>query len=103
FEGEYLSIEIEAFEKYPALDNYGFVLDKKAKRMRVPCTQGLLAYFKRHAVEYSRETESCEPSEGFIEDDEKRQQFDAVKRWFYQDWARLEPKLRTSIVEGISV
>jgi hypothetical protein len=30
-------------------------------------------------------------------------QFDAVKRWFEDDWRRIEPKLRTSIVEGISV
>ena len=28
---------------------------------------------------------------------------EAVKRWFYNDWRRIEPKLRTSIVEGISV
>src|SRR5207248_2578358 len=31
------------------------------------------------------------------------EQFEAVKRWFYQDWLRMEPRLRTSIVEGISV
>jgi len=30
-------------------------------------------------------------------------QLDAVKRWFNDDWRRIEPKLRTSIVEGISV
>ena len=29
--------------------------------------------------------------------------FEAVKRWFDDDWTRIEPKLRTSIVEGISV
>jgi hypothetical protein len=34
---------------------------------------------------------------------EKRAQFEAVKRWFEDDWMRIEPKLRTSIVEGISV
>ena len=28
---------------------------------------------------------------------------DGVKRWFYHDWKRIESKLRTSIVEGISV
>jgi hypothetical protein len=33
----------------------------------------------------------------------KRAQFEAVKRWFEDDWMRIEPKLRTSIVEGISV
>src|SRR6266851_3973357 len=27
----------------------------------------------------------------------------ATKRWFNDDWRRIEPKLRTSIVEGISV
>ncbi len=26
-----------------------------------------------------------------------------MKRWFYHDWKRIEPRLRTSIVEGISV
>ena len=29
--------------------------------------------------------------------------FEAVKRWFDDDWMRMEAKLRTSIVEGISV
>lgn len=33
----------------------------------------------------------------------KQAQFEAVKRWFENDWMRIEPKLRTSIVEGISV
>jgi hypothetical protein len=33
----------------------------------------------------------------------KREQLKAVKRWFHHDWWRIEPKLRTSIVEGISV
>ena len=33
----------------------------------------------------------------------KREQFDAVKRWFNHDWTRIDLKLRTSIVEGISV
>lgn len=34
---------------------------------------------------------------------EKLAQFEAVKRWFEDDWTRIEPKLRTSIIEGISV
>jgi len=36
-------------------------------------------------------------------DPEKLDQLQAVKRWFDEDWRRIEPKLRTSIVEGISV
>ena len=34
---------------------------------------------------------------------DKREQLEALRRWFYDDWHRIEPKLRTSIVEGISV
>jgi hypothetical protein len=33
----------------------------------------------------------------------KQEILEAVKRWFYNDWRRIENKLRTSIVEGISV
>src|SRR5690606_16714572 len=31
------------------------------------------------------------------------EQFQAVERWFYHDWMSIDAKLRTSIVEGISV
>src|SRR5439155_24413261 len=33
----------------------------------------------------------------------RQDQFAAVKRWFNHDWTRIDLKLRTSIVEGISV
>ena len=36
-------------------------------------------------------------------DADKRARFEAVQRWFEDDWMRIEPKLRTSIVEGVSV
>src|SRR5262249_42689107 len=32
---------------------------------------------------------------------DKVAQFEAVKRWFEDDWMRIEPKLRTSIIEAI--
>jgi hypothetical protein len=34
---------------------------------------------------------------------DRHARFESVKRWFNDDWMRIEPKLRTSIVEGISV
>jgi hypothetical protein len=46
------------------------------------------------------QTEEVQPSPT---ETRKQQQFDAVKRWFEDDWMRIDPKLRTSIVEGISV
>src|SRR5207244_2093746 len=42
-------------------------------------------------------------SDASVWTDEKRQQFEAIKRWFYHDWRRLDTRLRTSVVEGISV
>jgi hypothetical protein len=45
-------------------------------------------------------TESVRPTQGLAD---KVAQFEAVKRWFEDDWMRIEPKLRTSIIEGISV
>jgi hypothetical protein len=38
-----------------------------------------------------------------LADTHRWEQFQAVKRWFHHDWMRIEAKLRTSIVEGISV
>ncbi len=32
-----------------------------------------------------------------------REQFEAVELWYREEWLRLEPRLRTSIVEGIAV
>jgi hypothetical protein len=43
------------------------------------------------------------PAPGPAFDNDRREQFEAVKRWFHDDWMRIEDKLRTSIVEGISV
>jgi hypothetical protein len=45
-------------------------------------------------------TENVKSAQGLAD---KVAQFEAVKRWFEDDWMRIEPKLRTSIIEGISV
>src|SRR5712664_4239284 len=105
FEQQYLSIDIETFGDHPALDGHAFVLDKQAKRLRAPATDGLRSYLVSNGITFTCETESGQvtSTSQVIRDPKKRQQFEAVKRWFYQDWARIEPKLRTSIIEGISV
>ena len=33
----------------------------------------------------------------------RAERLDAVRRWYRQDWTKLDPKLQTSIVEGLSV
>jgi hypothetical protein len=52
------------------------------------------------AAEIPFQITDVEPTAG---EGDKAAQFEAVKRWFEDDWMRIEPKLRTSIVEGISV
>lgn len=104
FQAEYILVEIELFEGHPTLDNHGFVLDRESKRMKAPHTPELLSYLNANGLRYDVQAESgMAETAGRIRDDRKKEQFAAVKRWFYQDWVRIEPKLRTSIVEGISV
>jgi hypothetical protein len=90
----------DEYLKYPRdLDPFHFRLDKESNRFRAPLTPGLLAVFKDKHVQWDAENASREdpvPAQ-------KKAQLEAVERWFFNDWKRIEPKLRTSIVEGISV
>lgn len=97
---QYLLIEPDDFMRHRELEVYPFELDKSLNRMKAPLTSELRKKLDAMKVSFEVETES---GPGGPWSDDKRQQFEAVKRWFFQDWSRIEPKLRTSIVEGISV
>jgi hypothetical protein len=104
FEAEYLMVEVETFEAHSGLDDHDFVMDEELERMKAPFTESLRDYFVANKIPCETQTETGGSAIGApIRDERKRQQFDAVKRWFFDDWQRIEPKLRTSIVEGISV
>jgi hypothetical protein len=104
FEAEFLMVEVETFEEYSGLDEHGFVLDEELERMKAPFTEPLRDFLVTNKIMHEVQTETGGTQTGTpIRDERKRQQFDAVKRWFFDDWQRIEPKLRTSIVEGISV
>jgi hypothetical protein len=72
--------------------------------MKAAISVELLRHLDQNHIPYSivieTDTDSPPTTKEFAR---KREQFEAVKRWFYHDWRRIEPKLRTSIVEGISV
>jgi TraM recognition site of TraD and TraG len=90
----------EEYLKYPReLHPFQFRLDPESKRYRAPLTPGLLAVLKEKQVQW----EAGNTSRKNPVSAQKRAQFEAVERWFFHDWKRIEPKLRTSIVEGISV
>src|SRR5205823_2867815 len=58
FSGEYLSIDIDAFQEHPALDEYAFVLDKKTKRLRAPHSRALRAYLESSRIPFEYENEN---------------------------------------------
>jgi len=90
----------EEYLKYPRdLDPFKFRLDKESNRFRAPLTPGLAAVLKDKSIQWEAENASRKNPVPV----QKKAQLEAVKRWFFQDWKRIEPKLRTSIVEGISV
>ena len=90
----------EEYLKYPRdLDPFHFRLHKESNRFRAPLTPGLLAVLKEKHVQWEAENASRNDPVPV----QKKAQLEAVERWFFHDWKRIEPKLRTSIVEGISV
>jgi hypothetical protein len=105
FSQEYVLIGIDDFMRHPDLEAYPFEREPQANRMKAPGTEELRRDLGRLGIDYELQTESGTQAGGGrpVWNEDKRQQFEAVKRWFYQDWRRIEPKLRTSIVEGISV
>ena len=90
----------EEYLKHPRdLEPFKFRLDEESKLYRALLTPGLAAVLKDKAIQWEAENEKGKKP---VPRD-KKEQLEAVKRWFNHDWRRIEPKLRTSIVEGISV
>ncbi|PYT77092.1 MAG: hypothetical protein DMG40_24575 [Acidobacteria bacterium] len=99
-ERSYLLILPENFLKHvAALKLFGFAYDEALGMYRARETRGLRAFVEANNVEYECLAESAIDPLGA----DRYEKLEAVKRWFYDDWRRIEPKLRTSIVEGISV
>ena len=104
FESEFLLISIEGFLADPELEKHPFERDGEASRMKAPATEELRRCLEERKVPYEVQTESGgNAASNRAWDPDRREKFEAVKRWFHQDWKRIEPRLRTSIVEGISV
>jgi hypothetical protein len=99
-EADSVLLRKEEYLKHPReLDPFQFRLDKESNRYRAPLTPGLAGVLKDKRVQWEAENASRENSVPA----QKKAQLEAVERWFFHDWKRIEPKLRTSIVEGVSV
>jgi hypothetical protein len=86
-------------ERAEAVANLGFTHDAKEALYLAPATPELREMLRNRSVPH----EARLILDRSFADPDKLDQLDAVKRWFNDDWKRIEPKLRTSIVEGISV
>ena len=96
----YVAIKPEVFSARAAdLAGLGFVHDPKEDRYLAPATPELRETLQNRGIGFESRS-VLDPAQA---DPEKLEQLEAVKRWFDDDWKRIEPKLRTSIVEGISV
>src|SRR5207249_1781146 len=99
-ERRFLLILPENFLKHvAALKLFGFEYDEALAMYRARETPGLRAFVETNNVEYECLAESVIDPIGT----DRYEKPQAVKRWFENVWRRIEPKLRTSIVEGISV
>ncbi len=85
------------------LNWFPFQRDSATGEMKAPLSADLLRHLDQNRIPYSLVTETGGNRATTPIHERKRAQLEAVKRWFYHDWRRIEPKLRTSIVEGISV
>ncbi|HMI50557.1 MAG TPA: type IV secretion system DNA-binding domain-containing protein [Candidatus Saccharimonadales bacterium] len=86
-------------ERIEDLAGLGFAHDPSEDRYVAPATPELRQLLRKRGIPHESRS-LLDPSQA---DPEKLEQFAAVKRWHDEDWRRIEPKLRTSIVEGISV
>ena len=67
------------------------------ERMRGPATPAVITYLKDHKITYDRERFESTSAQ------EIRLRVEAVNRWYVHDWNTLDNKIRSSIVEGVSV
>ncbi len=101
---EYILVSDAEYIVRRDLLKFGFDREASTGEMKVAISAELLRYLDQNHIPYSIVSETGgDRSVATPELSRKRAQLEAVKRWFYHDWRRIEPKLRTSIVEGISV
>ena len=96
----FLLVKPEDFRLHVAdLKQFSFLFDTQIQMYRTVETPAARRFLETHGIEF----ESLSEASTDQADPTRKEQLEAVKRWFYNDWRRIEPKLRTSIIEGISV
>ena len=101
---DYISIDDTVYVAHRELSRFPWERIEGTNWMKAPATDELKRILDAKRIPCDIQSESGPRAPSQDEPyEERRQRFEAVKRWFNDDWRRIEPKLRTSIVEGISV
>ena len=96
----FVLVDLDTYLASRDLDRFAWEQDDDAHAMKAKQSEELERYLTEKKIAY----ELLSKTGGQVPGDTRKQaQFAAVKRWFEHDWMKIEPKLRTSIVEGISV
>ena len=95
-----LGVSREVFQQHaPELAALGFEADETGQMYRVTESSQAREALQKLAVvpmvQHDRQPGSV--------DQDRKEQLEAVKRWYDGDWKNLDKKLQTSIIEGISV
>ena len=95
----WITIASKELVAYPdALFAYDFKANPfHVERLRTPASEDAIAFLTEHNIEHTIEhTEDATTTD-------LRLRVEAVTRWYNHDWNTLDTKIRTSIVEGVSV
>src|SRR5580704_4347779 len=96
----FLAVPRESFRTHArVLAEAGFEADERGQFYRVIDSPAARDLLQKLAVQA---TVRREPGPGGVDQDRK-EQLEAVKRWYNDDWKNLDKKLQSSVVEGISV
>jgi hypothetical protein len=96
----YVAVAPKVFgQRIADLAGLGFVHDEREGRYLAAASPELRDILRMRGVPWEARMVH-DPAQA---NPEKLAQLEAVERWFRDDWKRVEPKLRTSIVEGVSV
>ena len=101
---DYISIDDAVYVAHRELSYFPWERVEATNWMKAPLSEELKQILDGKKIPYDIQRENSPTDASQDEEyDARRQRFEAVKRWFNDDWRRIEPKLKTSIVEGISV
>jgi hypothetical protein len=96
----FLGVSREVFQPHAQeLATVGFDADDSGQQYRVQDSQRARELLQKLEIDPTIQQEA--PPNGV--DSDKKQQLEAVKRWYNDDWKNLDKKLQSSVVEGISV